>query len=272
MTKQINGFQKTIWAYYYASGRSLPWREPEPDGSFDPYKIMVSEIMLQQTQANRVIPKYREFLAKFPNSEALSRATLAEVIRAWSGLGYNRRAKYLHDAAKTITNDCQGRFPQILNTLTVLPGIGANTAAAILVYTYNQPLVFIETNIRSVYIHHFFAGQTNVTDKQLLPVIEKTLDKKQPREWYWALMDYGSYLKTTEGNASRSSRHYKKQSAFKGSVRELRGAILRELAAQPMTLKEISSALADERTAQALESLIRDNLVQKTANSYCLAE
>lgn len=271
MSPDLNAFRKTVWDYYQAYGRQLPWRKPGPSG-FDPYRIMVSEVMLQQTQVNRVVPKYEEFLSRFPKAEALSKASLAEVIKLWSGLGYNRRARYLHQAAKTIVNDHQGVFPKTVDELSCLPGIGSNTAAAILVYAHNQPLVFIETNIRTVYIHHFFHGQSSISDKQLLPLIGETLDRECPREWYWALMDYGSYLKAASGNASQRSHHYKKQSTFEGSMRQLRGAILRTLADRPMAVRKIKTILADERTGKALDSLQKDGLVQKRGTTYQLAE
>jgi len=271
MTTPTKAFQKTVWDYYKLHGRSLPWRVPEQDGSFDPYRILVSEMMLQQTQVNRVVPKYQEFLATFPTVGVLADASLAEVIRMWSGLGYNRRAKYLHDVANLIVTQNNSTFPKTLNMLTNLPGIGPNTAAAILVYAYNQPMVFVETNIRSVFIHHFFASQEGVSDKALLPLINETLDTKQPRVWYWALMDYGSYLKATTGNATRRSQHYAKQSTFQGSLRQLRGTILRTLANGPVETDKILSEFTDERTEQALASLVQDGLIQKVGKCYRLA-
>lgn len=272
MASKQSEFQKIVWDYFQAHRRDLPWRVPEPGGLFDPYKIMVSEVMLQQTQVSRVIPKYQEFLAVFPNLEVLSKASLASVIKTWSGLGYNRRAKYLHDTAKAIQQENEGKFPKTLNMLTKLPGIGPNTAAAILVYSFNQPLNFIETNIRTAYIHHFFSDESGVTDGQLMPLITATIDRDNPREWYWALMDYGSYLKTSSGNAARRSHHYKKQTAFKGSLRQLRGAIMRELAARPLGEAELLLRLDDERSILAIEGLKKDGLIQQTVKGYKLAQ
>jgi A/G-specific adenine glycosylase len=154
-------FLEALWEHYARVGRgALPWRQPEGDGSFDPYKVMVSELMLQQTQVNRVIPKYTEFLQRFPTVQALSAAELGDVLRAWQGLGYNRRAKFLWQAAQQI--DQLGQFPNTLQDLVKLSGIGVNTAGAILAYAFNQPAVFVETNIRTVYTHHFFEDRTDI--------------------------------------------------------------------------------------------------------------
>lgn len=262
----LKQFQQIVWDYYHDYGRDLPWRRPEADGTFDPYKIMVSELMLQQTQVSRVIPKYLQFLKVFPTTESLAQAPLADVLRQWSGLGYNRRAKFLWQSAQQI----RGSFPETLDELIKLPGIGTNTAGAILAYAFNQPVVFIETNIRTVYIHHFFPGQIDVTDKQLLPLLEKTLDAEHPREWYWALMDYGSYLKTTVGNLSQNSRHYAKQSTFHGSKRQIRGQVLRELAGTNKTFSQLKTTIQDERLRAVLDDLTKEGLIQYNNHDYSL--
>lgn len=200
MVNEITGqdFHDTIWAYYHDHGRhDLPWRQMT-----DPYAIMVSEIMLQQTQVSRVIPKYHEFLRQFPNVQSLAAARLGDVLRAWSGLGYNRRAKYLWQAAQAIADDFGGKFPDSRDQLVQLPGIGANTAGAILAYAFNQPTVFVETNIRTVYLHHFFADTEAISDVQIRKLLEQTLDHEQPREFYWALMDYGASLGAAGGGVT----------------------------------------------------------------------
>lgn len=259
-------FQDIVWDYYRKHGRDLPWRRPEPDGSFDPYKIMVSEIMLQQTQVARVIPKYAEFLNKFPTIQSLAQAELGDVLRIWSGLGYNRRAKFLWQAAQT-AND---KLPNAVEELTKLPGIGPNTAAAIVVYALNQPRVFIETNIRSVYLHHFFADQSEVHDKELLPIVEATIDQEHPREWFWALMDYGVFIKSSVGNTAQNSKHYTKQSTFKGSRRQIRGQVLRLLMSGPLSSDELKNEIADERLESVLNDLVDEQLVQQDAHSFRL--
>ncbi len=259
-------FIEQVWDYYHKHGRDLPWRTPDSDNSFDAYKIMVSEVMLQQTQAARVIPKYLAFLEQFPSAASLANAPLSEVLTAWSGLGYNRRARFLWQAAQQL----QQAVPGAVEEWAALPGIGSNTAGAIVAYSYNQPVVFIETNIRTVYLHHFFTGQDNVRDAEILPRVAETLDREHPREWYWALMDYGSYIKQTVGNASRSSAHYTKQSRFIGSQRQIRGAVLRELITGAKSLSDLQQAIGDDRLAKVLESLTKEQLIRKQGDTYLL--
>lgn len=246
-------FRKLIWAHYRKDGRrSLPWRKTR-----DPYRILVSEIMLQQTQVDRVIPKYQSFLKKFPSFKELSKASLQSVLVEWKGLGYNRRALGFKRAAETVVKEHGGRLPTLYSELVELSGIGPYTAHAVRAFAWNEPEVFIETNIRSVFIHHFFKDtrirgnkDTKIADSDLVPLIAKTLDRSNPREWYYALMDYGTHLKKTVGNASRKSSSYTKQSTFKGSHRELRAQILHEIAASTTStrtslLKKIDRKPAD---------------------------
>jgi A/G-specific adenine glycosylase len=264
-------FQETAWQHYHQAGRhDLPWRLAEPDGSFDPYKIMVSELMLQQTQVNRVIAKYDEFLALFPTVAVLAAAPLGDVLRAWSGLGYNRRAKFLHQAAQQIQSEYGGVFPQTAPALVALPGIGVNTAGAILAYAFNQPVVFIETNIRTVFIHHFFDDRDGVADAEIFALVSETLDHEQPREWYWALMDYGAFLKQTVGNRNRQSKSYAKQSTFHGSRRQIRGQVLRLLGQRPHTATELAEQIADERLPGVLTDLVAEQLIRLQGRSYTL--
>lgn len=268
-------FLQTVWQYYEENGRhDMLWRQPV-DGVFDPYRIMVSEIMLQQTQVARVIPKYEAFLIRFPDITALATAPLADVLTQWSGLGYNRRAKFLHQAAQVITKDYQGQLPQDLDQLIKLPGIGHNTAGAIRVYAFDQPQAFIETNIRSVYIHHFFPAHETVADRDIMPLVQASLDEldyeaQTPRTWYWALMDYGAFLKQTQGNASRRSKTFVKQSAFKGSRREIRGFVLKALRMQPHTASQLRKQFPDERLAQVLDDLCKEGLIHCTDKQYHL--
>lgn len=267
--QQRQEFSEVLWDHYARAGRSnLPWRQPDSDGSFDPYKIMVSELMLQQTQVARVVPKYHEFLALFPTTEALAKAELGDVLRAWQGLGYNRRAKFLWQAAEQIMQ--LDHFPIELTELVKLPGIGANTAGAILAYAFNQPVVFVETNVRTVYIHHFFKDQTDIADKEILQLVGKTLDRENVREFYWALMDYGSYLKSTIGNMNKASKHYTKQSAFEGSRRQVRGQVLRELGVTSKTLEELQMTIQDQRLKAVLAELTDEGLIQQNSGRFSL--
>lgn len=215
-------FTSIIWEYYAKHKRSFPWRE-----TTDPYQILVSEIMLQQTQTDRVVPKFTAFIAQFPNFSSLALAPLSQVLSLWSGLGYNRRALYLHKTAQQVIERFGGKLPESEKELLSLPGIGKYTAGAILAFVHNRRAIFIETNIRRVYIHFFFSDQEKVSDELLNPVIEQTLPNENYREWYYALMDYGVYLAKTHENPNRKSKHYTKQSKFEGSKRQLRGKILR---------------------------------------------
>lgn len=255
-TVAIARFQETVWDQYRAATRSMPWRtNPEP------YRVLVSELMLQQTQVGRVTPKFLAFMERFPEVHDLAGAPLAEVLGLWSGLGYNRRAKFLQQAARAVVEQFGGRIPQTLAELVQLPGVGKNTAGAILAYGYNQPVLFIETNIRTVYFHHFFSDRQDVDDKELLPLLEQTLDREHPREWYWALMDYGAYLKQTNGNNIQRSKHYTKQSTFHGSYRQLRGQVLKYLLQTPVPFKELTLAIPDERLASVVGVLQNEGLV-----------
>ncbi len=223
--------------------------------------------MLQQTQVDRVVPKFRAFIERFPDEKSLAEATLADVLALWSGLGYNRRARFLWLAAQKITTEFHGVFPSTYNDLLSLPGVGKNTAGAILAYAFNQPALFIETNVRTVLFHHFFPGDEKVDDKQLLEVLGEAIDKEHPREFYWALMDYGTYLKKNKVRNITRSRHYKKQSALKGSVREVRGQIIRSLVAVEITVENLQELLnSDARFEPALQGLIRDGLVEQNGN------
>lgn len=253
-------FQEIIWEKGRELFRPMPWREDTR-----PYFVLVSEIMLQQTQVERVVPKFEAFIERFPDIVALAQASLAEVLQLWSGLGYNRRAKFLHQAAQRIVHDYDGVFPTTERELMMLPGVGKNTAGALLAYSFNQPAVFIETNVRTVYFHHFFEDQPLVTDKELAVVVAKTVDTEHPREWYWAIMDYGTALKQAGGGRLDKSHHYKKQPPLKGSVREVRGQILKALAGQPYSEDDLRKLLtADDRFSTALEGLRKDELVSET--------
>jgi A/G-specific adenine glycosylase len=255
-------FQAVVWDYYAANGRTMPWRD-DPS----PYRVLVSELMLQQTQVARVISKFTDFIESFPTVQALADTSLADVLVCWQGLGYNRRAKFLHETAKKIVNEFDGEFPATLQGMTELPGVGRNTAGAILAYAFEKRAVFVETNIRTVFFHCFFADNKLVDDREILALVERTLPTEHIREWYWALMDYGSYLKRAAGGRLDTSAHYKKQAPLKGSVREVRGQIVRVLSQGPLTETALRRALAaDDRFEGALDGLVRDGLVSRHAD------
>lgn len=259
-------FQELIWQKGDELFRPMPWRDDT-----QPYYVLVSEIMLQQTQVDRVLSKFEAFITRFPTIQVLATASLADVLTLWSGLGYNRRARFLHEAAKMVVHEYAGIFPSSAQALVTLPGVGVNTAGAIMAYSFNQPVVFIETNIRTVYFYHFFDGQQEVSDTQLKELVAATLDAEHTRQWYWALMDYGSFLKRQGAGMNSKSQHYKKQTPLKGSVREIRGHILRILTEGPAALSELTQQIeVDDRFLPALEGLKKDGLVDETAGSLHL--
>ncbi len=279
----IGAFRKTIWHYYKTHKRNLSWRRTR-----NPYKILVSEVMLQQTQVSRVEVKYKSFLKKFPTVYALADAKLADVLTEWQGLGYNRRAIFLKRAAEKVVADFDGKFPREFKTLCSLPGIGPATAGDLMAFAWNEPVVVIETNIRSVFIHFFFKEKQGskdvrkIHDKEILPLIEKTLDRENPREWYYALFDYGAHLKRefrkgekrgkdgSGGNPSRRSAHYTKQSKFEGSYRQKRAAVLREILKKPQTFKEIRSIFrySEETIDRVLADLQKEGFVIKIKSQF----
>ena len=232
--KKIEQLQERVRAYYRAHKRNFPWRETR-----NPYRILVSEVMLQQTQVARVLVKYPEFIGAFPTVQTLAKAPLAEVLRVWQGMGYNRRAKFLKQASKEIVERHNGKIPSTIAELLSLPGVGKSTAGGILAFAYNIPVAFIETNIRRVFIHHFFPKKKTVSDSDILPLVEATLNTANPREWYYALFDYGTHLAQMMPNPNRRSRHHAKQSVFEGSRRQIRGRVLRVLLTNKETAGEL---------------------------------
>jgi A/G-specific adenine glycosylase len=220
-------FIRLIRGYYSHGKRSMPWRD-----KITPYRVVVSEVMLQQTQVSRVKEKFEPFIRCFPDFSTLSLVSLAEVMKEWQGLGYNRRAKYLHAIAIHVMESWNGILPHDPDVILSLPGIGKATAGSITAFAFNIPVVFIETNIRRVFIHHFFEGADPVSDAQILPLIELTLDHLNPRDWYYALMDYGSWLAGRMPNPNRRSRQYSRQSVFEGSDRQIRGRIMKRLVSE----------------------------------------
>ena len=268
-TREIARFKKVIWAHYRGAGRgALPWRHTR-----DPYAILVSEIMLQQTQVSRVEGYYKSFLKRFPGFRALARGKNSAVLKAWQGLGYNRRAMFLKRTAEIVVKEYGGRLPHDRAALESLPGIGKGTSGSLMAFAFNKPEVFIETNIRRVFIHFFFPKRRRVTDAELERYIESSIDKKDAREWYWALMDYGAAMK--EANPNRRSAHYKKQSIFAGSDRELRGKMMRStLAAKKNTMSVdellIAVNVPRKRFIKVLSGLEKEGLIVRKGKYICI--
>lgn len=311
--KSTQVFQKKIYSYYRIHGRhDLPWRKTK-----DPYKILVSEIMLQQTQVKRVREYYKKFITTFPTLHILARAPLKKVLKLWSGLGYNRRALLLHRCAEEIFKKYGGKIPHDIETLKTLPGIGPYTAGAVMAFAHNQPVVMLETNIRAVFIHWFFrhhrvvfsppfgasaregisrhkryvsdiplltspskgenkknrASLGKINDREIIPLIEETIDRKHPREWYWALMDYGTMLKAQGENPSRQSAGYAKQSKFEGSQRQVRGRVVKILSASdtPVSLTRLRRLVRHSRVSQVVAQLVSEGMVRTERGKYQIA-
>ncbi len=267
---KVRKFREMIYGYYREHGRTMPWRL-----THNPYHILVSEIMLQQTQVQRVLEKYASFLDAFPDFPALARAPLSEVLAAWQGLGYNRRAIALCRISRMVLDDFNGVLPSSVDSLMTFPGIGNATASAIAAFAFLTPAVFVETNIRRVYIHFFFDDRDHVRDAEILPLVETTLDVSNPREWYYGVMDYGVLLRKNLENPNRRSAHYQKQSPFEGSNRQIRGIILKALIRQPhVTEREIARQLQVDTTTlkKNLLQLQKEGFIKKLRGEIAIAQ
>lgn len=243
-------FQEIVYGYFTQNGRDFPWRHTS-----DPYHILVSEMMLQQTKTDRVIKKYAPFISRFKDFTTLANAQFRDIMELWQGLGYNRRALFLQKIARDIVEKFNGVCPLTIEKLQSLPGIGYATSCAIAAFAFNKPVVFLETNIRTTFLHFFFHKKEKIKDSEMFALLEATLDRKNPRLWYYALMDYGALLKKLYGNLSHRSFHYHKQSSFKNSNRQVRGAILKILTK--------SASLTEEKLFAQLpfdKKMIRHNL------------
>ena len=262
-------FREIVYDHYRKHGRLLPWRE-----TCDPYAILVSEVMLQQTQVVRVTEKFREFLALFPDFPALVAAPLQEVLTCWQGLGYNRRAVSLKRCAEVVVERWGGILSSFPEELQTLPGIGPYTARAVAAFAFDAPTVFIETNIRTVFIHLLFPSAEKVHDRDILPLVATSLDREHPRMWYSALMDYGAALKRENSNLSRRSVHHVRQSPFRGSNREVRGVLLKALLLQPgMTATELVTCLGRDAdvVGKNLEQLRKEGFLFSRGRRFFIA-
>jgi len=260
--------RRVICHYFRHHGRQMAWRETE-----DPYRIFVSEVMLQQTQVDRVRVKYAEFIEIFPDFASLAAAETKDLLAVWQGMGYNRRALSLRNAAQMVIDTYGGELPRTVEDLQSLPGIGRATASSIAAFAFNSPTVFIETNIRRVFIHFFFRDRTDVADDEILPLVAMTLDQEHPREFYWGIMDYGTMLKKRYPNPNRRSASYSKQTKFEGSDRQIRGKMLRILlethSHDPLSL--FREAGVDAKKGEViLQKLIAEGFVAEEDGEYRL--
>jgi A/G-specific adenine glycosylase len=264
----VRTFRKKIYDYYRTAGRDLPWRKTKT-----PYRILVSEIMLQQTQVERVTGKYPEFLAAFPDFKSLAEAPLPRLLRLWQGMGYNRRALLLRSLARKIVGEHRGRLPSDPDILLGLPGIGPYTAGAVMAFVFNKPAVFLDTNIRRVYIDAFFPAREKIRDDEITPLVGQTLDASNPRKWYNALMDYGAMLKQTQGNPNKRSAHYSRQGSFENSNRQVRGRILKVLVGESLlTAARIVQAAGMDaaRVKKNLVALEKEAFIEKRGRRYLI--
>jgi A/G-specific adenine glycosylase len=265
---QIIAFRKAVTGYYEMSGRkNLPWRL-----NTTPWPVLVSEFMLQQTQIERVIPYWERWINLWPDSADLAEAPLADALREWNGLGYNRRGRFLWECARCIAGESGGIVPDTPEKLLTLPGVGSYTAGAVACFAYNYPSVFIETNIRAALIHFFFADREHIRDTELTGLLEESLcGEDNPRVWYWALMDYGAALKKAASNPNRRSAHYTRQSRFEGSFRQRRGTILRSLVTEgPASAENLAERIGIEPEGLygALAALEKDFMVVRDGGVY----
>ncbi len=252
-------FRQKVLAHYDKNGRDMPWRHLSNDQQLRLYQVVVSELMLQQTQVTRVTLKYQCWMKRFPSMQECAESDFSDILAEWQGLGYMRRARYLHDICKQLTSVERATYELLCSQ----KGIGPNTAAAIMAYTYNEPLAFVETNIRTVYIHEFFHDMPLVSDSDIREAVNNTMDRDEPRIWFWALMDYGSYLKKT-GKRNHQSAHYVRQSAFEGSNRQLRAKILKAvLQSTSLAYDEVLLRFDDARSAACIDALVQDGLLRR---------
>ncbi len=257
--------------------RSLPWRD-----TGDPYAIWISEVMLQQTQVSRVEGRWEEWLKRFPSVGALADAQLNEVLVVWQGMGYNSRAKRLQECAQIICQEHGGIIPRDYDALVALPGIGPATAAGIRAFAFDEPGVYLETNVRSVFIHELFPEREQVADSELIPLVRQTCPPagQDVRGWYYALLDYGAHLKKTLPNPSRRSKHHSRQSEFQGSSRQKRSFVLRCVLESPKTSLQLQEALdafelaagrprvAPAELSRILDKLEEEGLIQQKEDRW----
>ncbi len=255
----ISLFRSFIWEYFRDHGRSFPWRDTR-----DPYSILVSEMMLQQTQTERVLPKYLQFTDVYPDIPCLAAAQFRDVYPLWQGLGYNRRCLALITIAGRCMDAYGGKIPNCSQALLSFPSVGPATAAALKAFAWGEPSLYLETNIRRVLLHVWFHRETDVSDRRLMDALAQVMDRDDPRRWYYAMMDYGVHLRKAIPNPNTRSRHYVRQKPFRDSDREIRGMILRELSGSgSATLQELAGRINIplRRIEYTVGSLSHDGLV-----------
>ena len=257
--------------------RSLPWRDTR-----DPYAIWVSEVMLQQTQVSRVEGRWEDWLKRFPSVGSLADGQFNEILTMWQGMGYNSRAKRLQECARIICERHGGVLPRSYEELVALPGIGPATAAGIRAFAYDEPGVYLETNVRTVFLHELFPGRDQVDDRELIPLVRQSCPAagEDVRGWYYALLDYGAHLKRTLPNPSRRSKHHSRQSEFQGSHRQKRSFVLHSILETPKTSLQLQRAIdafeqaagrprvAPAELSTVLEQLENEGLIKQNGDYW----
>ena len=267
----LSAFKALILTFYAQHGRPFIWRE-----TCDPYAILVSEVMLQQTQTGRVVPKYEAFLSRWPDFSSLAEASTESLLSVWKDLGYNRRSLNLGKRAK-MTEAWDWTIPNDRVLIESLPGVGKATSAAIRSFCFGEKSVYLETNIRRVLLTAFYPEQDEVKDKDLeLLLHDLSLINEDMKIWYYALMDYGVLLKALLPNANKRSAHYTKQKKFENSNRQIRGQLIHLLtdtgAKELSAIYEILSSFEDERILNSLDQLSQEGFVQEKEGVYGLKE
>jgi A/G-specific adenine glycosylase len=262
--QHINQFQKRVLTFYADHKRTLPWRQ-----TTDPYKILVSEVMLQQTQVSRVIPYYEAWIKTWPTIDSLAQADKQDVLKAWMGLGYNRRAINLHRAALVIQDRFQADVPLAMQHFDEIPGVGEYTAQAVLIFSTNADIVTVDTNIRRILIAEFKLPET-ISNHDLWDIARQCLPRGRSRDWHNALMDYGALLITARqtGIAPKT-----RQSRYEGSDRQIRARLLKILLEMPATLPSLSVHLEapEERLLPILSKMCHEGLLAVDDSKYKVA-
>ncbi len=278
--ERLEEFSATVWERGRELYRDLPWRD-----THDPYAILLSEVMLQQTQVSRVMGRWEQWLETFPTIADLASAPLPPVLELWQGMGYNRRALNLKRCAEEVVAMHDGVVPSDKKALLGLPGIGPSTSAGVRVFAFRQPDMYLETNVRAVFIHELFPGRESVADKELVSLVEATCPQDaRVRAWYYALLDYGAYLKKTMPNPTRRSKHYTRQSKFEGSHRQKRAYLLRRVIDDALSTEDLARDLAQSERASGrqepsveevraiLDELEREGFVMRRGDAWLCAE
>ncbi len=266
--RQLLSFQHKVLSYYDRSGRDLPWRK-----TTNPYHILLSEVMLQQTQVDRVVDYYQRWLKKWPTIVNLAQAERTDVLRMWMGLGYNNRAVNLHKAVQKIVSEYNGEVITAMNNYKNIPGIGPYISSAVRIFSTNENVVTVDTNIRRILIHEFKLPEST-TDKELWEIAFNCLPKGKSREWHNALMDYGATLLTARKTGIKPKTQ---QSTFEGSDRQIRAKIVRHLLKnnKPVSIKQLLSAVNEknsERLQKIVRGMVEDDLLVSSGRSYFLKE